>query len=87
MIVDEVRVSDQRDVVPGNFPAGRFHVGRSAGRGVQIVGTFRDDAALLSFARAIERALPSGKVRPTLPESSPTATESAAPPQVRTLLR
>ena len=55
--------------------------------GVQIVGAFREDAALLSFARAIERALPSGKVRPTLPESSPTAAESAAPPQVRTLLR
>jgi amidase len=38
--------------------------------GVQIVGRYREDAALLTFARAFERVLPSGKIRPLLPGSA-----------------
>jgi amidase len=34
--------------------------------GVQIVGRYREDAALLAFARALEEALPAGKIRPAL---------------------
>jgi amidase len=34
--------------------------------GIQIVGRFRNDAALLSFAQEFEAAVPAGKVRPPL---------------------
>jgi len=38
--------------------------------GVQIVGRYREDTALLAFARAFEQAVPSGKIRPLLAGSA-----------------
>ena len=38
--------------------------------GVQIVGRYREDAALLAFARAFEQAVPIGKIRPLLADSA-----------------
>jgi amidase len=38
--------------------------------GVQIVGRYREDAALLAFARAFERVAPIGRIRPSLADSA-----------------
>jgi len=38
--------------------------------GVQIVGRYREDAALLAFARAFEQAAPVGRIRPILADSA-----------------
>jgi amidase len=38
--------------------------------GLQIVGRYRDDAALIAFARAVESALAAGKIRPRTPTAA-----------------
>jgi amidase len=46
--------------VPAGFTAGGLPIG------LQLVGRYREDATLLSFARAVEEALPVGRIRPHL---------------------
>jgi amidase len=38
--------------------------------GVQIVGRYREDAALLAFARAFECVAPIGRIRPAVADSA-----------------
>jgi amidase len=51
-----------------SMPAGFTTAGLPVG--VQLVGRYREDAALLSFARAFEQAVPVGKIRPLLADSA-----------------
>jgi amidase len=49
--------------IPAGFTDDRLPIG------VQIVGRFRQDRALLEFARVVERALPAGQIRPALAQA------------------